>query len=446
MLDFNSQLEEGLLQLTNSFFYDKGVHLEKNDYQKGKLFIYDSLTLAKIIKEFKFKDVGGIYDFEGILPQPDLLSTVELLGNADLFYRICLSKKYNSIMVFTGKEYSIDIIFMIDKDHFTKFSKKLTKIMRSDSRVKALADIEFTTKRDEFNEISDVTNDETKPFEILTKKSVDENLIFTKNSTLDSVLFDIQKFFDHNTKKLFAEMKIAYKRGIILYGDPGNGKSSMIREIIRSMSGVAKIVINPNVMNLTRVLSTVLASMKNKPAIIVIEDIDSLITSKNRSEFLNLLDGVDLQSGTYFIGTTNYPERIDPAFMNRAGRFDRTFKIDNPDEETKREFFKSRKIAKLMREFDIFEDPDKDESNEAIINLFVENSANLPMASLKELIISTLYGLAMGKYRSVEAAVKDIYKTLISNKKEHESEHEKFNKESRDDGGRYGFINQIKIR
>lgn len=53
----------------------------------------------------------------------------------------------------------------------------------------------------------------------------------------------------------------------------------------------------------------------------LIEDIDSMPASC-RSYFLNTLDGATSKEGMYLIGTTNYPEKIDPALMNRAGRFE----------------------------------------------------------------------------------------------------------------------------
>jgi tRNA uridine 5-carbamoylmethylation protein Kti12 len=65
-------------------------------------------------------------------------------------------------------------------------------------------------------------------------------------------------------------MNILYKRGIIIHGEPGNGKSSMIREIIRQLSNVTTIVINPNTPRVTFVLSELINALKEKPTIIVI--------------------------------------------------------------------------------------------------------------------------------------------------------------------------------
>ena len=59
-----------------------------------------------------------------------------------------------------------------------------------------------------------------------------------------------------------------------------------------------------------------------------------------RSTFLNILDGVHVRDGLFIIGTTNYPERIDPALINRAGRFDSTYEIKSPTEDVRKHYIK----------------------------------------------------------------------------------------------------------
>ena len=59
------------------------------------------------------------------------------------------------------------------------------------------------------------------------------------------------------------------------------------------------------------------------PCILILEDLDSLINDKNRSFFLNQLDGLENNDGLLVIGTTNHFERLDPAITKRPSRFDR---------------------------------------------------------------------------------------------------------------------------
>jgi transitional endoplasmic reticulum ATPase len=59
------------------------------------------------------------------------------------------------------------------------------------------------------------------------------------------------------------------------------------------------------------------------PCLLVLEDLDSLITDMNRSFFLNEVDGIEGNDGLLLIGTTNHFDRLDPALSSRPSRFDR---------------------------------------------------------------------------------------------------------------------------
>lgn len=59
------------------------------------------------------------------------------------------------------------------------------------------------------------------------------------------------------------------------------------------------------------------------PCVVILEDLDSLINDRNRSFFLNQLDGLEGNDGLLIIGTTNHMDRLDPGLSNRPSRFDR---------------------------------------------------------------------------------------------------------------------------
>lgn len=291
--------------------------------------------------------------------------------------------------------------------------------MQQDPRANMFRGIDFKCNEGEYIEVSEPTGEEMKIADVTKKKVPAEKLVFDQQSTLVEVMTSIANFFKKDTKKLYKQMEIAYKRGIILFGDPGNGKSATIREVIRTVPDVTKIVINPSVGAVTKILSTLVTSLDGHPAIVIIEDIDSLITNRNRSEFLNILDGVDIKSGIFFIGTTNYPERIDPAFMNRSGRFDRSYKIENPSEEMRRIYFQSKDIARLLEGHPIFKDKTKEGTEKDIVELLVKYTNDLPMASLKEVLTSTKYNLAIGEVTSIEEAAESAYNAIAGSKNEH---------------------------
>src|SRR5690606_15105901 len=65
------------------------------------------------------------------------------------------------------------------------------------------------------------------------------------------------------------------------------------------------------------------------------------------------LDGATSKEGIFLIGTTNYPERIDPALINRAGRFDRTYEIKRPNDELRLHYLIKRKLTQFMSEEEV---------------------------------------------------------------------------------------------
>lgn len=71
---------------------------------------------------------------------------------------------------------------------------------------------------------------------------------------------------------------------------------------------------------------------KTAPCVLVFEDLDSLLNAQNRSFFLNELDGFASNIGVVTLATTNHPERLDPAILDRPSRFDRKYPFDLPEQ------------------------------------------------------------------------------------------------------------------
>jgi len=66
------------------------------------------------------------------------------------------------------------------------------------------------------------------------------------------------------------------------------------------------------------------------PCLLVFEDLDAMIDDKNRAFFLNELDGFESNKGLVVLATTNHPDRLDAAILNRPSRFDRKYHFDLP--------------------------------------------------------------------------------------------------------------------
>lgn len=417
-------IASGLPTLVNEGVIKK-CKFKLKKYQRVEVSLYDRVVLEQLLEACEFKDKGTVYDYDKYLPKPESISSYSVGKSFNLMHRIAISKKYKAIMYYNVEYWYIRCTIVVSLKHLEELLEMINKFTLEDTGANMFRDTNFECNDGQYIEVVNVENDNTKDTDVIQKKLPDENLVFDKKSTITEVMKDIKGFFKKETYDLYRDLDLPYKRGIILYGDPGNGKSAMIRQLIRSVHDVSKIIINPGIRNVTYILSSLMKALDGKKAIIIIEDIDSLINDRNRSEFLNILDGVDIKSGVLFIGTTNYPERLDPAIMNRAGRFDRTYKIDNPTKDTRKAYFKSRKLEKIFNKYKL------DKKNKGTINdvvdLLTEYSDNLPMASLKEIVTSVAYKLVSSEYPiTIKEAVMEVSSTLNNSRNSHQAAHNNF--------------------
>jgi len=194
----------------------------------------------------------------------------------------------------------------------------------------------------------------------------------------DKIVNEIQKFWDR--EDIFKEYNLTYKRGVMLYGPPGSGKSSTIALVMRDVIERGGVVINFVVPSLFLAgIRKFREIQKDTPIVVLMEDIDSIIQTTSESEVLNVLDGVNQIEKVVFLATTNYPERLGDRIINRPSRFDKRFKIGHPNAESRR----------LYLEY-IMGGEDKIKSLDVDINKWVEDTDNFSLAHLKELFVAVV--------------------------------------------------------
>ena len=133
-------------------------------------------------------------------------------------------------------------------------------------------------------------------------------------------------------EKDFTKLGFLHRRGYLLYGSHGSGKSSLIHQIIDSLDkGIVFYCGNPKHFNLG--LETFRIVEPKRKIVCVFEDIDAIIKIYGESDLLSLLDGENQVSGVINLATTNYPELLDKRIVGRPRRFDRVYKIENLGEK-----------------------------------------------------------------------------------------------------------------
>ena len=156
---------------------------------------------------------------------------------------------------------------------------------------------------------------------------------------------EVIAFFGDAVARLYRSLDVPHRRGVLLHGPPGNGKTSIIRWIGAALPRVAGMILRPSATFDSDDLQQVIDRWKGQaPCILVIEDLNWLLKKIDVSLFLNLIDGVEpgTQQGLLLIGTTNHPHELDPAVNNRPGRFDVVIEIPCPDAASRTAFLGQR--------------------------------------------------------------------------------------------------------
>ena len=208
-----------------------------------------------------------------------------------------------------------------------------------------------------------------------------DNLIDLPNKETKEVLEGIRTFWDRKDK--FKEYGFAFKRGILLYGPPGSGKTSLINllcfDLINNMNGVIITLTTRGELGLYgSVMPEIFRIIEpDRPIITIIEDIDGLCESSSaETELINMLDGIDQMENVVYIATTNYAEKLSRRILNRPNRFDRRILIGYPDENVRRAY-----IAFKLKPDDIKSiDMDK----------WVKDTKGMTLAHIGELIKSVI--------------------------------------------------------
>ncbi|DBA05161.1 TPA: hypothetical protein N0F65_005011 [Lagenidium giganteum] len=154
---------------------------------------------------------------------------------------------------------------------------------------------------------------------------------------------------------LFKTLGVKPPRGVLLYGPPGSGKTLIARAVANETGAFFFLINGPEIMskmagesesNLRKAFEE---AEKNAPAIIFIDEIDSIAPKREKtngeverrivSQLLTLMDGLKQRASVVVIGATNRPNSMDPA-LRRFGRFDREIDIGVPDENGRLEIFR----------------------------------------------------------------------------------------------------------
>lgn len=216
-----------------------------------------------------------------------------------------------------------------------------------------------------------------------------------QSSTFDNLIFE-PKLIDEMRRefKAFLTMRghyealgLPWRRGALLIGPPGNGKTQCLRALARELALPTLYVqsLKAEYQREDAMIASVFKRARQlQPCLLIFEDLDSLITPTNRSVFLNQMDGFERNVGLIVVGTTNHPERLDASMLDRPSRFDRKYHFPLPTAALRTRYVEIWR-GKLRGRVSI---------SDATALRIVEDSDGFSFAYLQELFISALLRIA----------------------------------------------------
>jgi transitional endoplasmic reticulum ATPase len=169
--------------------------------------------------------------------------------------------------------------------------------------------------------------------------------------------------------QLYKRLNIRAPKGILLWGAPGTGKTLFARTIARECSATFYHIRSSDIMSEwfgvseRRVRQLFLKAAKTRPSIVFFDELESLAPNRQAitiedartsllSSLLSEMDGFVPLNRVTILGSTNIPNRLDPALL-RPGRFDKMIYIPPPNKVERKEILKIHLDGKPIDEIDV---------------------------------------------------------------------------------------------
>ena len=177
--------------------------------------------------------------------------------------------------------------------------------------------------------------------------------LFYNEGVKENILSHIDGFIEN--QYIYKERNLLYKTGILLYGVPGTGKTSLATALA-TYYNYDLIIVDMNTFDRLDVsMLTNCINADTSKFIVLLEDIDTIFNTLNREDssqsadkdekkvinkLLQFLDSNSSPTDVIFIATTNHIEKLDSA-LTRSGRFDLIQSIDPVNKAVAQEMCRS---------------------------------------------------------------------------------------------------------
>jgi hypothetical protein len=152
------------------------------------------------------------------------------------------------------------------------------------------------------------------------------------------------------------------KRGVLLHGGPGTGKTHTIRYLLGQLPGVTVVVLSGHTLGWIAEACSVARALQ--PSAVVIEDVNLIAEERGPMagqhpllfQLLNEMDELGEDADVTFLITTSRPDLLEGALAARPGRVDHAAELPLPDAEARRqliELYQGRLVLDLAEPEDV---------------------------------------------------------------------------------------------
>ena len=327
------------------------------DHFGKEFYITDSLTnspnnkylfdwLKKYDNEFEVhysKHSESITDFIKLIPVTKDTFIYIVTGNKIDRYNI-----YNLINTKENRK-DYDMYVYICGKRARKYIKEFEKLMELRNTM---------NRSNKIYIVNEVSNQGYSNINVIDLKKRETDTLYFSHGEMDKIIKHIDHF--ESTKEMYTDKQLLYKTGILLYGEPGTGKSSLANAIATKYKRSIITISMNKVSEIDFGQLTLLINNDDLDTyIILMEDIDTLFlnredekaTDKNYNDIINqllqFLDSNTSPNNVIFVATTNHVDKLDAALL-REGRFDLKIEVEGLDNNLD--------INRMIKSFGISED------------------------------------------------------------------------------------------
>ena len=174
----------------------------------------------------------------------------------------------------------------------------------------------------------------------LDRPSVSRDQVILPPDVLDGIERQVLGVARHAGRLLASGQHL--KRGVLLYGAPGTGKTHTIRYLLSEQSGRTVVVLSGSALGMIAQACSVARTLQ--PSMVVVEDVDLIAEEREYGmgqhpllfQLLNEMDGLGEDLDVTFLLTTNRADLLEPALAQRPGRVDHASLLPIPDADARR--------------------------------------------------------------------------------------------------------------